>query len=718
MREVGLRGRARDVELRDLGADAPRARGAPRGCGAPARRTAPRSVLRRARRRRGPAPAARRTCAGRRRAAPPTRRSRRAARARRVCVALQLLAPARTTRVLELARGLLEPLRPRSPGALAALDQRGVRGLGFGGARRPAPASPRAPRTACAAPAFSCSSAARCSASMRCDRLARFVLARFLRAQLLFGRAALDGDLLLLARDALGRVAAPPHLQLEADDRLLLAVQLALQRQRSRTRRRRSTTSRSAISSRSRRRARARASARSRSSLISRLVVRMPRASARAPPSTTLRRRGTRRRRASRSAPRRRRGVTAGFEVGRDPGVHDSATLIASAAGPDTRTSRCERRQARPAIGAVAGLVARRAVGDEETDASGVAFAREPQAGRGVARACGTTTCWSRSPRQRLDGALVAAARPRGSRRPNPGAATSSRGFGEDQPRAVAVLGARGVELLERLQACRSAPASSCSRVRSRASERVALGARAGQLRLARRAIDAQRRPSPRARGAAPPRRRRAPVAARSRLDPQVAALDVELARAARRSACARPRGVLHRVAQRRRGVDRREHLAARRLDVRFEPFDLPLRVRVGVLFGRASVVRGLVALRRRRAPRPRGAPRARAAPARAAPRALRISVLDVAAPPRRDVSTCCLSNAICCCSRPISSSRACAASRARGGRASPPRSARAAAARASLSTSARWAAAAASRSRASASRVRRGLDRLRRAAR
>ena len=52
----------------------------------------------------------------------------------------------------------------------------------------------------------SCSSAARCSISMRCDRLARFVFALLLRAQLFFGGAPLVGDLILLAGDALGRL--------------------------------------------------------------------------------------------------------------------------------------------------------------------------------------------------------------------------------------------------------------------------------------------------------------------------------------------------------------------------------------------------------------------------------------------------------------------------------------------------------------------------------
>ena len=52
--------------------------------------------------------------------------------------------------------------------------------------------------------------------------------------------------------------------------------------------------------------------------------------------------------------------------------------------------------------------------------------------------------------------------------------------------------------------------------------------------------------------------------------------------------------GVLHRVAQRRRGVHRGEDLAARRLDVAFEPLDADLQVGVGVLLG-GEIGRGLI---------------------------------------------------------------------------------------------------------------------------
>ena len=62
------------------------------------------------------------------------------------------------------------------------------------------------------------------------DRLPRFFLALFLRAQLFLGRPALDGNLILLALDPLGRVAGSRHLQVEADDGLLLPVQFSLHR--------------------------------------------------------------------------------------------------------------------------------------------------------------------------------------------------------------------------------------------------------------------------------------------------------------------------------------------------------------------------------------------------------------------------------------------------------------------------------------------------------
>src|SRR5262249_34632691 len=62
------------------------------------------------------------------------------------------------------------------------------------------------------------------------NRLPRFLLTLLLRPQLFLGAAPLDGDLLLLAGDTLRRLAGVGHLQVVADDRLFLAVQLRLQR--------------------------------------------------------------------------------------------------------------------------------------------------------------------------------------------------------------------------------------------------------------------------------------------------------------------------------------------------------------------------------------------------------------------------------------------------------------------------------------------------------
>ena len=75
-------------------------------------------------------------------------------------------------------------------------------------------------------------------------------------------------------------------------------------------------------------------------------------------------------------------------------------------------------------------------------------------------------------------------------------------------------------------------------------------------------------------------------AAARSAFDQRSPILDLERGDPLGHAG-ARRDGVLHRVAQRRRGVDRREDLAAGRLDVRLESLDLTLGVDVGGLFGR-----------------------------------------------------------------------------------------------------------------------------------
>ena len=126
------------------------------------------------------------------------------------------------------------------------------------------------------------------------DRLPRLFLPRVLGAKLLFRRAALGCDLILLPANALdGFRSRVRHLQIEPDTRLLQPVQLALQREDGGLDRAAIDTSSDAISFRRRSTAAPSVSARSRSSLISRRVVRMPRASARVPPSTTCAPRNT-----------------------------------------------------------------------------------------------------------------------------------------------------------------------------------------------------------------------------------------------------------------------------------------------------------------------------------------------------------------------------------------------------------------------------------------
>ena len=166
-------------------------------------------------------------------------------------------------------------------------------------------------------------------------------------------------------------------------------------------------------------------------------------------------------------------------------------------------------------------------------------------------------------------------------------------GLDEHGPRGVAVARARGVELLERREAgLETGELVLAGADRSRSP--FVLDARARQLGLARRARDPRRfdrvvRPSKAVAG------RRAFRADPFGLDPDVARFDVEL-RQRFADAIARGRRVLERVPQRRRRVERREHLSAGRFDVGFQPFELAMRVLVGVRFGRQRR-RGAVAI-------------------------------------------------------------------------------------------------------------------------
>src|SRR6185436_11113247 len=117
-----------------------------------------------------------------------------------------------------------------------------------------------------------------------------------------------------------------------------------------------------------------------------------------------------------------------------------------------------------------------------------------------------------------------------------------------------------------------------------RAGAPFVLDARAGQLRFARRPGDARR--LDRLVRAAQAVDRRAAIRGRALgLDTEIARLDVEL-RQRLGDAFARRRGVLERVPQRGRGIERRKHFAARRFDVGFEAFDLAVRRLVLPRFG------------------------------------------------------------------------------------------------------------------------------------
>ena len=195
-------------------------------------------------------------------------------------------------------------------------------------------------------------------------------------------------------------------------------------------------------------------------------------------------------------------------------------------------------------------------------------------------------------------------------------------GLHQHHPRGVAELGAAGGQLFERREPSLER-ASSCSRDADVARARLMLAAAAGQLGFARRPLD---RDASSARCA---RRRPSAAAARSastfsRSTAKIVLLDIELAERLAHALVLR-RGVLHRVAQRRRGVERGEHLAAGGLDVAFEPFDLRAAPRV---FLRCFCASTCAASSRARSASAAacGAPRSRCALVPGAPRVLAAS--------------------------------------------------------------------------------------------
>ncbi len=163
-------------------------------------------------------------------------------------------------------------------------------------------------------------------------------------------------------------------------------------------------------------------------------------------------------------------------------------------------------------------------------------------------------------------------------------------GFGQDKAGAVAIFRARGRQLLQRLQ-----PSEQTGELvlphPVLAAPLLAVGSRTGKLRLAHGAIHAQA--LDRLAGAGHGFLRRGALACCALgLDPKVSPLDLQLVQLFGDAGAGRDR-VLDGVAQRGRGVDRGKHLAAGRLDIRLEPFDAALKIRVRHFLGLHRVGRG-----------------------------------------------------------------------------------------------------------------------------
>ena len=204
-----------------------------------------------------------------------------------------------------------------------------------------------------------------------------------------------------------------------------------------------------------------------------------------------------------------------------------------------TRTTSSSAANARPRRRAACrGAASEREPGsdDDEADAAGVvalgaAAARRPPARGSARRRAGAAR------RAGLDGALVLPVDLEvvGDRAhlADPSAGASAR----IEPGAVAVLGARGVELLERLQPGADAGQLVLARAQLRDPARRGRARAPASSDSRRRAIDAQRRPSPRAPGPSTSSAAVALLLGALRFDLEVAALDLELGELLARSA-------------------------------------------------------------------------------------------------------------------------------------------------------------------------------------
>ena len=410
------------------------------------------------------------------------------------------------------------------------------------------------------------------------DRRPCLLLTGFLRAQFLFGRPALDADLLLFPVEPLERVRAAAHLQLETDDVFFLTVQLRLHRgdggigpgdQHVEAR-----------------------------DLLAQAFDRL---AAGLEALAQLLDFALRREDAARL------GACAALDlVGaaiHDPVERDDCAVDhgrrgsrrvlrfrdpcageARGDGPFGRTRYAHDRRHRHRAVSLARLGRdrrRRLVRHEEADAPGVPLLGEAQSCRSLLVGADDNVL-EEIAETGFDRALVAAVDLEivGHR---PDLADIAIGLGEDQPGAVAVLGACGVELLERPQ-----PRGDAGDLLLRRAEipgaALPRRSRRRQLRLAGRPLDAQKIHRL-ARALHTGLGGRALLRGPLGFDSQVLRFDVELGDLLA-DAAAGGGGMLHRVAQGRRCVHRGEDLAARRLDVAFEPLDTDLQVGVGVLLG------------------------------------------------------------------------------------------------------------------------------------
>ena len=189
------------------------------------------------------------------------------------------------------------------------------------------------------------------------------------------------------------------------------------------------------------------------------------------------------------------RGLERRAEIIRDPGVEEHGTdgILSRARhahdvqqGADSFHRRVIRLRNHQALGAAVG-----GIGDDEADAARVVRFGQPDAGIRLIVGANDDVL-EQLANAGFDRALVLAVDVEIVRDRSHLADLADRRFRENQPCAVAILRARRVQLLERLESRGHAGKAVLESAQLRAA-RLAVGASAGQLRLAAPAVDAQR---------------------------------------------------------------------------------------------------------------------------------------------------------------------------------------------------------------------------------